>query len=590
MQWTEIQKDPRNWTVAPNLPDVEAARASFSWQDARAELDGLPGGRGLNIAYEAVDRHALGSRRDHVALRFLQVENGRLDFTFGDLRLQTNRFANVLRDLKVQAGETVFSLLGRVPYLYISALGTLKSNAIFCPLFSAFGPEPIYQRLSRGDAAVLVTTQRIYEQRVRSASSRLPHLRTVLLTDVQEDESETVLSLPKRMREAHRRFDIPATDPDDLALLHFTSGTTGMPKGALHVHEAVVVHAATGRSVLDLHPNDIFWCTADPGWVTGTSYGILAPLVLGVTTIVDEADFDPERWYRILDEEAVSVWYTAPTAIRMLMRAGEPPRAGRSFDRLRHVLSVGEPLNPEAVRWGQETLGHAIHDTWWQTETGGIMIANFPALKIRPGSMGQPVPGVEAAIARPPADRRRRENLELLPPGEEGELVLRKGWPSMFRGYLHERGRYEQCFAGDWYLSGDLARMDDDGYLWFIGRADDIIKTSGHMVSPFEVESVLMEHEAVAEVGVIGIPDPTSGERVQAVVALNPGFEPEDDLRRVLLGHARSHLGAAVAPKEISFSEDLPKTKSGKIMRRVLRARELGEPEGDLSTLETSPG
>jgi len=588
MQWTAIEKHPQRWQVPPNLADLDAARIDFSWVEARSELDGLPGGRGLNMAYEAVDRHTQGGR-ERVALRFLQADGGDLDFTFGDLRLQTNRFANVLRTLDVTDGETVFSLLGRMPYLYISALGTLKNKSVFCPLFAPFGPEPVYQRLHRGDATVLVTTKRLYDRSIAPIRSRLPHLRLVLLTDVQHDIDARVLSLPKRMRDAPRRFDIPATDPEDLALLHFTSGTTGMPKGALHVHEAIVMHAMTGRTVLDLHPNDVFWCTADPGWITGTSYGILAPLVLGVTTIVDEADFDAERWYRILDEQAVTVWYTAPAAIRMLMRVGEPPRAGRSLDRLRHVLSVGEPLNPEAVRWGREVLGCPIHDTWWQTETGGIMIANFPSLDIRPGSMGRPVPGVEAAIARPGLDG-NRDDLEFLPAGDEGELVLRTDWPSMFRGYLHERGRYNECFAGDWYRTGDLARRDDDGYFWFVGRADDIIETSGHMVSPFEVESVLMEHEAVAEAGVIGTPDAVRGERVKAIVALNPGFEPGQDLRRELLGHARRHLGAAVSPEEIGFQESLPRTKSGKIMRRVLQSRELGQPEGDLSTLETSPG
>jgi acetyl-CoA synthetase len=373
------------------------------------------------------------------------------------------------------------------------------------------------------------------------------------------------------------------TGAEDLALLHFTSGTTGTPKGAMHVHGAALMHYATGRFALDLHDDDVFWCTADPGWVTGTSYGILAPLLHGVTSIVDEAEFDAERWYRILHEQQVSVWYTAPTAIRMLMKAGPGLARRQAYPTLRFVASVGEPLNPEGVWWGQEVLGLPIHDNWWQTETGGIMIANTAAMDIKPGSMGRPLPGVQAAIVR-----KRDGAVEVVEEADvEGELALRAGWPSMFRGYLDQDERYRKCFAGDWYLSGDLARRDADGYFWFVGRADDVIKSAGHLIGPFEVESALLEHPAVAEAGVIGIPDPTVGEVVKAFVALKPGFEPSEALNRELLGHARKKLGAAVAPKAIDFRVNLPRTRSGKIMRRLLKARELGLPEGDLSTLES---
>ncbi len=291
-----------------------------------------------------------------------------------------------------------------------------------------------------------------------------------------------------------------------MALLHFTSGTTGTPKGAVHVHEAVVSHHATGRIALDLHPDDIFWCTADPGWVTGTSYGIISPLVHGVTSIVDEGDFDAERWYQVLEAEGVTVWYTAPTALRMLMQAGVEMAKAHDLSRLRFVASVGEPLNPEVVVWGQEALGLPIHDNWWQTETGGIMIANYACMDIRPGSMGRPLPGIEAdraraRRARQGQARRRRRGRRRPRAGEEGELALRPGWPSMFRGYLGDEERYRACFAGGWYLSGDLVRRDEDGYFWFVGRGDDVIKSAGHLIGPFEVESTLMEHPAVAEAG-----------------------------------------------------------------------------------------
>ncbi len=373
------------------------------------------------------------------------------------------------------------------------------------------------------------------------------------------------------------------TEAEDPALLHFTSGTTGRPKGAIHVHGAVVVHHMTGKYVLDLHPDDIFWCTADPGWVTGTSYGIIAPLTNGVTMIVDEAEFDADRWYRILQEEKVTVWYTAPTAIRMLMRAGAELARRYDLSALRFAASVGEPLNPEAVVWSAETLGRPFHDNWWQTETGGIMIANYAAMDVKPGSMGRPLPGVEAAILR----RQESGVEEINAPMQVGELALKAGWPAMFRAYLNEPERYAKCFVGEWYLTGDLAMRDEEGYYWFVGRADDVIKSAGHLIGPFEVETALMEHPAVAEAAVIGKPDPTMGEIVKAFVALKPGFAPDETLRKELLGHGRKRLGAAVAPKEIDFRPSLPRTRSGKIMRRLLKARELGLPEGDISTLES---
>ncbi len=582
MLWKPITKHANSWSVPPNLPDYDRTCRDFSWDGIRRELDGLPGGGGLNIAHEAVDRHADGPLRDHVAIRWLGSEGAVRDFTYGELKLLSNRFANLLRALGIGKGDAVFVLTGRIPELYISALGTLKNGSVFCPLFSAFGPEPVYRRLSRGDAKVLVTTERQYGQKVQNLVERLPGLRHVLLVDVKEDLDERLLSLPGQMDEAPDEFTIPPTDPGDAAILHFTSGTTGMPKGAVHVHNAVLTHYMTGKYVLDFHPGDVFWCTADPGWVTGTSYGIIAPLLHGVTNIVDEADFDAGRWYRILETRHVSVWYTAPTAIRRLMRIGIEPCKQYDLSRLRLIHSVGEPLNPEAVVWGEKAMGLPIHDNWWQTETGGIMISNYVSMEIRPGSMGRPLPGIDAAIVR----RAGNDVAVVEEPEVHGDLALRPGWPSMFRGYIHDGERYRKCFVGGWYLTGDLAKRDADGYFWFIGRADDIIKTSGHMVGPFEVESTLLEHPAVAEAAVIGKPDPLIGELVKAFVALKPGFEPSDDLRLELIGFARKRLGSAVAPKDVEFRKSLPKNKAGKIMRRLLKARELGLPEGDLSTLE----
>jgi acetyl-CoA synthetase len=580
-----IAKHPACGGVAPNLGNYAEACSAFSWEAIRSELSGLPDGAGLNIAWEAVDRHAAGPLKDHLAIRWIGKDDRKVDFTFGDLREKTNRFANVLRMLGLVKGDAVFALAGRIPELYIAAMGTLKNCSVFCPLFSAFGPEPLRQRLGKGEAKALVTTSRLYKRNIAELRSSLPCLKHVLLVD-GEGAGDSVHSLPKLMAAASGEFSIPPTSPEDLALLHFTSGTTGTPKGAMHVHNAVLMHYMTGKYVLDLHPSDIFWCTADPGWVTGTSYGIIAPLVLGVTNIVDEADFDAERWYRTLEREKVAVWYTAPTAIRMLMRLPGEPRRQYDLGQLRLIASVGEPLNPAAVLWGRHALGLPIHDNWWQTETGGIMIANFASMDIKPGSMGRPLPGVEAGIVQ----RVNESEVEVVQePGVPGELALRPGWPSMFRGYLHDEERYRKSFQNGWYITGDLASRDADGYFTFVGRADDIIKTAGHMVGPFEVESALLEHPAVAEAGVIGKPDPVIGEVVKAFIALKPQNEPSEELRLELLGFARKKLGSVVAPKEIEFVAGLPRTRSGKIMRRLLKMRELGLPEGDLSTLEPAP-
>jgi len=574
------------------MPDYELARAEFSWQTARDQLAGLPGG-GLNIAYEAVDRHASGPLADSVALRFLSKRHPTYELTYADLKRDTDRFAAALAALGVGSGERVFVLAGRIPELYIAALGTLKHGSVFCPLFSAFGPGPIEQRLRLGDARVLVTTTALYRRRVAELRSRLPGLEHVLLVGDREEiaaieQVEDFRALTEASSDSH---EIASTAPEDMALLHFTSGTTGKPKGAVHVHEAVVAHRETGRTVLDLRPGDVFWCTADPGWVTGTSYGIIAPLALGATSIVDEAELEVDRWYGILQDQRVAVWYTAPTALRMLMRAGAEVAHEYDLSALRFIASVGEPLNPEVVVWSQAAFGMPAHDNWWQTETGGIMIANYRSMEVRPGSMGRPLPGIEAAVARLDEDDNPvvapDGTLELVEdPGEQGELVLRPGWPSMFRDYLGEEERYRSCFAGGWYLSGDLVRRDADGYFWFVGRGDDVIKSAGHLIGPFEVESVLLEHPAVADAGVIGKPDPVAKTIVKAFVAIKSDWEASDELRRELLAFSRRRLGAAVAPREIEFVASIPHNRSGKTMRRLLKARELGLPEGDISTLE----
>ena len=588
-----IHKGPADLKVQPNLD--EATRESFSWVQVPSVCAGM--GQGLcNIAYAAVDRHADGPDAGRTALRFVADAPGAQtlsthDVSYAELGRLTRRFTNVLRGLGIGKGDKVFVIMGRVPELYISMLGALRNGSVVSPLFSAFGPEPIETRVNIGAADLLVTTAAIYKRKIAKIRDQMPSVKHVLIVDGPDAEAiEGTEDFHRLMAEASEVAPIEPTTAEDPSLLHFTSGTTGTPKGAQHVHGAVAMHYITGLYALDLHKDDIYWCTADPGWVTGTAYGIIAPLLHGVTSIIDEAEFDAEHWYRILQDEAVTVWYTAPTAIRMLIKAGPDVAAKFSFPHLRFIASVGEPLNAEAVWWGKRVLGLPIHDNWWQTETGGIMVANTPAFDIKPGSMGRPLPGVEVCVVDHDEDSGAVTVIDK--PDVEGELALKIGWPSMFRGYLNQEERYRKSFhrdaeLGDLYLSGDLVKRDADGYLWFVGRADDVIKASGHLIGPFEVENVLTDHPAVAEAAVIGKPDPTYGAIVKAFVTLKSGYTGDEDLRRDLMGQARKRLGAAVAPKEIDFVDSLPHTRSGKIMRRLLKARELGLAEGDISTLES---
>jgi len=580
-----IHKSPQSLRVEPHLRDYERTVATFSWEALAAELG--PGPPGIfNIAWFAVDRWAQSARAGHAALRRVGRDGSVEDWSYARLAQESAKFADVLRSLGVARGESVFLLLGRTPELYVAALGSLRHGAVVAPLFSAFGPEPLKTRLLLGGARVLVTTESLFRRRVAAVVASIPTLRHVLVVADAggPGAGAGTHDYGALMAAASGTGEVAATTRETPALLHFTSGTTGRPKGAVHVHGAALMHYMTGKYALDLHPDDVFWCTADAGWVTGTSYGILAPLLHGVTSIVDDGEFDAERWYRLLAEQRVTVWYTAPTAIRLLMKAGAESARRHACPALRFIASVGEPLNPEAVWWGVEALGLPIHDNWWQTETGGIVIGNTAAQDIKPGSMGRPMPGVRTAIVR-----RDGERVECLAaPDVEGELAIAAGWPSMFRSYLNDEARYAKCFTGGWYLSGDLARRDADGYYWFVGRADDVIKSSGHLIGPFEVESILMEDPAVAEAGVIGKPDPLVGEVVKAFVSLRAGFAAGPELHDRLMAHARRRLGAAIAPKEIEFVATLPRTRSGKIMRRLLRARELGLPEGDTSTLETA--
>jgi len=579
LDYSPIAKLPVDrMAVKPNLTDYERIRRDFSWHNLSGELDGLAGG-GLNIAYECLDRHLKTPRRDKVAMLW-EGKNGESEsYTFAEMVRGASKAAHALRSLGVEKGDRVFVFLERIPECYFAVFGTLKLGAVVGPLFSAFGPDAVRDRLADSGAKVLVTSPDLWA-RVKEVRRDLPNLQHVVLVTRRHpaQPGNGIVLWDELAGPQPDEFETVATDPEDFAVMHYTSGTTGKPKGAAHVHMAIMGHYATAKYVLDIHDDDVYWCTADPGWVTGTSYGMFGPWSNGATSLVYEGGFGASHWYSLIQKYRVTVWYTAPTAIRMLMKAGEELPKKHDLSSLRYICSVGEPLNPEGVFWGQKVFGLPIHDNWWQTETGCILIANYPVQEIRPGSMGRPFPGVDPAII----DDEGKE----LPPGEEGNLAIRPGWPSMFRTYWNNPELYQSRFQNGWYITGDRARMDADGFFWFVGRADDVINTAGHLVGPFEVESALLEHPAVAEAGVIGKPDPVAMEVVKAFVALKDGYQPDEKLRRELLRFGRERLGTGVAPREIEFVPSLPKTRSGKIMRRLLKARELGLPEGDTSTLE----
>jgi len=557
-----------------NLKNYEEAYRNFRWETIEADFSWHKTGK-VNMAYEAIDRHAEGFRKNKIALYF-RDQNRYEKYTFKEMKELTNKAANVLKDMGVEKGDRVFIFLPRSPELYFALLGAIKLGAIVGPLFEAFMEGAVRDRLQDSGAKVLVTNPELYK---RVPVQDLPDLKKILLVGEKIEETDRIADFNRRMAEADRHLDITWVGREDGLILHYTSGSTGKPKGVLHVHNAMIQHYATGKWVLDLKEDDVYWCTADPGWVTGTSYGVFAPWLNGASSVIVGGRFSPDDWYKTIEDFRVTVWYSAPTAFRMLMGAGDELVKKYDLSSLRHILSVGEPLNPEVIRWGYKVFGRRIHDTWWMTETGAILISNYPCMEIRPGSMGRPIPGVEAAIV----DDQGNE----LPPYRMGNLAIKKGWPSMMRQIWNNPAKYESYFLPNgWYISGDTAYMDEDGYFWFQGRKDDVILTSGERVGPFEVESKLVEHPAVAEAGVIGKPDPVRGEIIKAFISLREGYEPSEELKEEIRQFVRRGLAAHAAPREIEFRDKLPKTRSGKIMRRVLKAWELNLPAGDLSTME----
>ncbi|WP_079516633.1 acetate--CoA ligase [Rossellomorea marisflavi] len=558
-----------------NLADYDQAYESFDWKEVEKEFSWSETGR-VNLAHEAIDRHAETHRKNKVALYYRDPERDE-KYTFADMKKLSNQAANVLKNFgDVEKGDRVFIFMPRSPELYFSTLGAIKLGAIVGPLFEAFMEGAVRDRLEDSGAKVLVTTPELLD---RVPVDELPELKHVFLIGDGVKEDDVHIDFMAKFKEASKKLSVEWVDREDGLILHYTSGSTGKPKGVLHVHNAMLQHYQTSKWVLDLQEEDVYWCTADPGWVTGTSYGIFGPWLAGASNVIVGGRFKPEHWYKTIEDYGVTVWYSAPTAFRMLMGAGDEIVKQFDLGSLRHILSVGEPLNPEVVRWGMKVFNLRIHDTWWMTETGGQLICNYPSIEVKPGSMGKPFPGVKAAIV----DDQGNE----LPPNRMGNLAIKKGWPSMMRQIWNNPQKYDSYFMpGDWYVSGDSAYMDEEGYFWFQGRVDDVIMTSGERVGPFEVESKLVEHPAVAEAGVIGKPDPVRGEIIKAFIALRDGYEISDELKEEIRTFVKKGLAAHAAPREIEFRDKLPKTRSGKIMRRVLKAWELDLPTGDLSTME----
>jgi acetyl-CoA synthetase len=551
----------------------------FDWAIAERELGYKPG-EIINIGWYCSDRICGQGKKSTLALLWEGSQGEQKRYTYDDIRVYSNTIGAFLRSLGIQECDRVCLFMDRIPELYIGLLGILKIGAIAQPLFSAFGDESLLVRLENAGTSAIIT-QRKHVSKVRRILDQLPELKHIIIVDHDGSrelkEREVAFAMGSKRTE---KLKICPTTAESPSVLHYTSGTTGLPKGVQHVHYSLVSQYLTAKWVLDITDRDIYWCTADPGWVTGTSYGIIGPWALGATQCVLDSGFSAEAWYRFIEKHRITVWYSAPTAIRSLMKAGDGIVKEFDLSSLRHLISVGEPLNPEAVIWSEKVFGLPFHDSYWQTETGSIMVSNYPGMKIKPGSMGKPFPGITGAIVDPESYEPVRA------PGAIGLMAFQPGWPAMMRTYWKNEETYKGKFKNGWYLPGDRARIDSDGYYWFVGRDDDIINTGGHLVSPFEVESALLEHPAVAESAVVAKPDDINMEVVKAFVALKPGYCNSEELELDIMNFIRKRLSSLAMPQEIEYVSSLPKTRSGKIMRRLLHAKEWGEEVGDTSTLE----
>jgi len=560
----------------------------------------------MNIAYNCLDRHVKTWRRNKIALIW-EGENGDLrTFSYHALNREVCKFSNVLKSMGVKKGDRVTIYMGRVPELPIAMLACAKIGAVHSVVYGGFSVEALHGRIEDSQSSVVITCDgsfmngKIVELKkiVDEALTRAATVEHVVVykrtgQDVHMEQGRDywyheLVALPIARAGVNNPCDTEALDAEDPLFLLYTSGTTGKPKAILHTHGGYMVGIATTlKWVFDLKEEDRWWCTADPGWITGHSYIVYAPLLLGATSFMYEGAPTypyPNRWWSMIEKYGITVFYSTPTAIRGLMRFGEAWPNRHDLSSLRLLGTVGEPINPEAWKWYHRVIGKngcPIMDTWWQTETGMFMITPLPVTNLKPGSASRPFPGVEAAVFD--------EAGKPVKTGEEGFLVLKQPWPAMLRTIYGDPDRYVDQYWSKYpgaYFTGDSARKDEDGYFWIIGRVDDVIKVSGYRLGTAEIESALVSHQAVAEAAVIGLPHEIKGQAIHAYVLLKQGHESSEALADELKQHVGHEMGPIAKPATITFVDRLPKTRSGKIMRRVLKARAQDLPEGDITTLE----
>ncbi|HUS76587.1 MAG TPA: acetate--CoA ligase [Methanothrix sp.] len=592
--WGEMAKTYADW--------FEPWSTTLEWIPPYAKW--FVGGK-CNVAYNSVDRHAKGAKKDKVAYIFVPepTDQPTQKITYGELEKEVNKFANGLKSLGVQKGDRIMLYMPMIPQLPIAMLAIAKIGAIHCIVFSGFSSGGLNSRIMDAEAKAVITTDGLYRRgkplplkpNVDEATANTPTVKNVIVV------KRTGLEVPMKQGRDIYWHDLVAgkseececekMDSEDRLFILYTSGTTGKPKGIEHVHGGYCVGPAqTLHWVFDIKDTDVWWCTADIGWITGHSYIVYGPLCLGATSMMYEGAPDyPDfgRFFKIIQDNKVSVFYTAPTAIRMFMKAGEKWAKDYDISSIRLLGTVGEPINPEAWMWYREHFGAGkcqIMDTWWQTETGTFLVSPLPITPLKPGSATFPLPGFNIDILD--------EDANPVPAGSGGNIVSNTPWPSMLRAFYKDTVRYQKEYWSTYweirpgtYLAGDKATKDKDGYFTIQGRIDDVLKIAGHRLSNAEVESAFVSHPKVGEAAVIGKPDQVKGEVIVAFVSLREGIEGTDELKKELVKHVRSALGPLASPSAIYFVKDVPKTRSGKIMRRVIKAKAMGLPTGDVSAL-----
>lgn len=531
-----------------------------------------------NIAYACLTQHCENGHKDKKIINWIQNDLSETGFTYGDFELESNKIAHVLKDSGIQVEDVVSIFLPRSPKLISSFFGILKLQAMSCILFSTLGEDALLDRLGNSQAKFVITKNSLV-RKILAIKEKLPELKNILVVDKEENRDEFILSLPALLKNAESDFVYPhQVDAETPAFLQYTSGSTGKPKGALHVHGAIQDIVQAFQEILQPEVDDRYWCTADPAWITGLSYGIIAPLNTMTDSIQFGGTYNADHWLKIIKDKQVSIWYTAPTALRMLMQENEEKFNEVRINSLKRIYSVGEPLNPEIYNWGKKVFGTEVYDNWFQSETGSIMIANRPGLEVKPGSMGKPRSDINVFIMD--------DDIKARPIGLQGHLTLQKGWRSMFRTYFHKEAAYAEKFRGEYYITGDLAYQDEDGYFWYVSRSDDVINTAGHLVGPFEVESALLEIDEIGDAAVIGADDPILHKKIVAFIVLPNNVKWDRVLELKCRVYISNKVSTVAIPSEFIITDKIPKNQSGKILRRVLKAYYEGKDPGDISTME----